>query len=68
MSRSDDRCRAARAPISPSTAPSRSSKLDNVLHVGRPAYGQANSTVGMFKLVDDGDAAVRVPVQLGRAR
>ncbi len=42
-------------------------KLDNVLHVGRPAYGQENGTVGMFKLVDGGDAAVRVPVHLGRA-
>lgn len=42
-------------------------KLDDVLHVGRPAYGQENSTIGMFKLVDGGDAAVRVPVKLGRA-
>lgn len=42
-------------------------RLDNVLYVGRPTYGQANSTVGLFKIVDGGDAAVRVPVQLGRA-
>ena len=42
-------------------------KLDNVLHVGRPAYGQENSTIGMFKVVDGGGAAVRVPVKLGRA-
>ncbi len=42
-------------------------RLDNVLHVGRPAYGQSNSTVGLFKLVEGGHYAVRVNVQLGRA-
>jgi HlyD family secretion protein len=41
-------------------------RLDNVLHVGRPAYGQANSTVGLFKLVGDGTEAVRASVRLGR--
>jgi multidrug efflux pump subunit AcrA (membrane-fusion protein) len=41
-------------------------RLADVLHVGRPAYGQANSTVGLFKLVDNGHYAVRVNVQLGR--
>jgi len=41
-------------------------RLDNVLHVGRPAYGQANSTIGLFKLVGDGSEAVRVNVRLGR--
>jgi HlyD family secretion protein len=41
-------------------------RLPKALHVGRPPYGQPNSTVQMFKLVDDGDAAVRVAVQLGR--
>jgi HlyD family secretion protein len=41
-------------------------RLDNVLHVGRPAYGQANSTVGLFKLVGDGSEAVRASVRLGR--
>ena len=34
--------------------------------MGRPAYGQPNSTISLFKLVDDGEYAVRVPVQLGR--
>ena len=29
-------------------------RLDDVLYVGRPAYGQAKSTVGLFKLLDDG--------------
>lgn len=41
-------------------------RLDNVLHVGRPAYGQANSTIGLFKLVGDGTEAVRTAVRLGR--
>jgi multidrug resistance efflux pump len=41
-------------------------RLDNVLHVGRPAYGQANSTVGLFKLSPDGKEATRVSVRLGR--
>jgi HlyD family secretion protein len=42
-------------------------KLENVLYVGRPAYGQANSKVELFKLVEGGKQAVRVPVQLGRS-
>jgi multidrug resistance efflux pump len=41
-------------------------RLDNVLHVGRPAYGQSGSTVGLFKLVEAGAAAVRTNVRLGR--
>ena len=42
-------------------------RLSDVLHVGRPAYGQSNSTVGLFKLVQGGHYAVRVNVQLGRS-
>lgn len=42
-------------------------RLDNVLHVGRPAFGQAGSTVGLFKLTPDGAEAVRTTVRLGRA-
>ena len=42
-------------------------RLANVLHVGRPAYGQANSPVGLFRLVEGGRYAERVTVQLGRA-
>jgi HlyD family secretion protein len=42
-------------------------RLANVLYVGRPAYGQSNSTVGLFKLVEGGHYAVRANVQLGRA-
>ena len=40
--------------------------LNDVLYTGRPAYGQANSTVEMFRLVDGGKYAERVKVQLGR--
>jgi len=42
-------------------------RLDNVLYVGRPAYGQPNSKVQMFKLTEGGKGAVRIPVQLGRS-
>ena len=42
-------------------------RLDNVLFVGRPAYGQQNSTVGLFKLGDGGRYAERVNARLGRA-
>ncbi len=41
-------------------------KLDNVLTVGRPAFGQPDSRVTLFKLAPDGDSAIRVPVELGR--
>ena len=42
-------------------------RLPNVLYVGRPAYGSAESTVGLFKISDDGSEANRVNVRLGRA-
>lgn len=41
-------------------------RLNNVLNMGRPTVGQANSRVGMFKLVEDGRYAIRVPVQIGQ--
>ena len=41
-------------------------RLPDVLFVGRPAFGQANSTIQLFKLVDGGGAAVRVPVRVGK--
>jgi HlyD family secretion protein len=41
-------------------------RLPRVLFTGRPAYGQPNSTVGLFKLVEDGRYAIRVPVEIGR--
>ena len=42
-------------------------RLDNVLYVGRPAFGQESSTISLFKLDPDGKGAVRVPVKVGRA-
>lgn len=42
-------------------------RLPQVVFTGRPAYGQPNSTVTLFKLTPDGGAAVRVPVELGRS-
>lgn len=42
-------------------------RLDNVLYVGRPAFGQENSTISLFKYDPDGKGAVRVPVKVGRA-
>src|SRR6185437_11654362 len=42
-------------------------RLDNVLYVGRPAFGQENSTISLFKLEPGGSAGVRVPVKVGRA-
>jgi beta-lactamase regulating signal transducer with metallopeptidase domain len=42
-------------------------ELENVLNVGRPVHATANSTVSLFKIVDDGKEAVRVKVKLGRS-
>ena len=42
-------------------------RLDNVLYVGRPAFGQESSTISLFKLSPDGQGALRVPVKVGRA-
>jgi len=42
-------------------------RLSDVLYVGRPTLGQPNSKTTLFKLVNDGKEAVRVPVMLGRA-
>jgi HlyD family secretion protein len=41
--------------------------LKDVLYVGRPVHGQAESTIGIFKIIDDGSEAVRVNVKLGRS-
>ena len=41
-------------------------RLDDVLYVGRPAFGQENSTISLFKLGPDGQGALRVPVKVGR--
>jgi multidrug efflux pump subunit AcrA (membrane-fusion protein) len=42
-------------------------RLEHVLYTGRPAYGQPNSTIGMFKLTEDGRYATLVQVQVGRS-
>jgi len=41
-------------------------RLDNVLYVGRPAFGQKNSTISLFRLDTDGKEAARVPIKVGR--
>jgi HlyD family secretion protein len=41
-------------------------RLNDVVFVGRPAFGQPNSTVTMFKYDPDGRGATRVQVKLGR--
>ena len=40
-------------------------RLEDVVYMGRPAFGQANSTVGLFVLNDDRSEATRVQVRLG---
>jgi HlyD family secretion protein len=44
-------------------------RLPDVLYVGRPVHGEANSTVGLFKVIgpwSDAKEAVRVQVELGK--
>ena len=40
-------------------------RLEDVLHVGRPAFGRANQTLELFVLDADGDSAVRAQVRFG---
>jgi HlyD family secretion protein len=42
-------------------------RLNNVLYVGRPAFGNENSTISLFKLDPGGKTAVRAQVKVGRA-
>ena len=42
-------------------------RLPDVLYVGRPAFGQSDSEVRLFKLDQGGDVASRVPVELGKS-
>jgi HlyD family secretion protein len=42
-------------------------RLANVLYVSRPVHGQPDSTIGIFKVVEGGRAALRVPVRFGRS-
>lgn len=41
-------------------------RLNDVVYVGRPAFGQEESTIGLFRLQANGEAA-RVRVRLGRS-
>ncbi|MBL0170799.1 MAG: HlyD family efflux transporter periplasmic adaptor subunit [Gemmatimonadaceae bacterium] len=41
-------------------------RLTNIIYTGRPALSAGTGSVTLFKLVDGGDAAIRVPVALGR--
>jgi HlyD family secretion protein len=63
---------ATDAPLPPGARPNLSvdgtiqiERLNDVLFVNRPTVGQANSKIELFKVVEGGKAAVRVPVQLG---
>lgn len=42
-------------------------RLSDVIFVGRPAFGQEQSQVGLFRLNKDGDHATRVKVRLGKS-
>ena len=42
-------------------------RLADVLYVGRPTFGQPNSTVMLFKVINHEKEAVKVPVKLGRS-
>jgi len=42
-------------------------RLADVVYVGRPVFGQPNSSVSLFKLDDDGKGATRTTVKLGRS-
>jgi HlyD family secretion protein len=41
-------------------------RLADAVYVGRPAFGQDDSTIGLFRLGSDGVTATRTKVQLGR--
>jgi HlyD family secretion protein len=41
-------------------------RLDDVLYVGRPVYGQPESTISLFKVQPDGQYALRTQVELGK--
>jgi HlyD family secretion protein len=42
-------------------------RLNDVVFMGRPAFGQDQSTVGLFKMTGDGTNAERVQVKLGKS-
>lgn len=42
-------------------------RLKDVLYVGRPVQTDADSQIGLFKVIDAGAGAIRVPVKIGRS-
>jgi HlyD family secretion protein len=42
-------------------------RLTNIVYVGRPASGQPNSNIALFRVDPDGKTATRISVKLGRA-
>ena len=42
-------------------------RLEDVIYVGRPVFGQEESIVSLFKLLPETDEAVRTRVSLGRS-
>jgi HlyD family secretion protein len=42
-------------------------RLEDVLYMARPSYGESGATIQLFEVVGDGRQAVRVNVELGRA-
>ncbi|MFB3920479.1 MAG: HlyD family secretion protein [Terriglobia bacterium] len=42
-------------------------RLADVMYVGRPVHGQPNSTISLFKVINNRKEAVRVQVKLGRS-
>ncbi len=42
-------------------------RLNDILYVGRPASGNENSTLSLFRLAPDGKTAIRMSVRVGRA-
>jgi HlyD family secretion protein len=42
-------------------------RLNDILFMGRPAFGQDQSVVGLFKIGSDGSTAERTQVKLGRS-
>lgn len=61
-------------PLPPGTRPDLSvdgnielERLADVLYVGRPTFGQPNSTVMLFKVINHEKEAIKVPVKLGRS-
>ena len=61
-------CRRVRGPISAVDGTIDLDRMTDVLYVGRPAFGNENSTISLFRLAPDGNTATRVPVKVGAPR